>query len=176
MNLKPQDIVVLIKLFSYAEGDRPSYAQMASALDMSASEVHSAIKRLAVARLVHSSEFDYRPIPAAVLEFLIHGVKYAFPARRGSVVRGMPTSFAAEPIARLVQAVEGEHPVWPDSNAGARGVALEPLYRSVPAAARKDPLLYERLALIDAIRSGRSRERAIAEAELRKQLTYEGSK
>ena len=28
-------------------------------------------------------------------EFLLHGVKYAFPAEHGEVTRGVPTSFAA---------------------------------------------------------------------------------
>lgn len=39
-----------------------------------------------------------------------------------------------------------------------------------PVAALKDPLLYEQLALIDAIRDGRPRERQLAERELIKTL------
>jgi hypothetical protein len=47
---------------------------------------------------------------------------------------------------------------------------LEPLYRSVPNAARADKQLYELLALVDAIRSGRARERELAVKELRSRL------
>ena len=47
-----------------------------------------------------------------------------------------------------------------------RGVTFEPLHKSAPAAARKDPALYELLALIDAVRDGRVRERKLAEKEL----------
>jgi hypothetical protein len=51
-----------------------------------------------------------------------------------------------------------------------RGVTFEPLHKSAPAAARKDPALYELLALIDAVRDGRVRERKLAEKELSTRL------
>jgi hypothetical protein len=51
-----------------------------------------------------------------------------------------------------------------------RGIALTPLYKTVPEAAKRDSLLYERLALIDAIRDGRARERNLAEKELKNSL------
>ena len=41
-----------------------------------------------------------RPVVHAVEEFLLHGVKYAFPAKRGEVTRGVPTSYAAAPLSR----------------------------------------------------------------------------
>ena len=50
------------------------------------------------------------------------------------------------------------------------GTTLEPLHKIAPAAAAKDPALYEILALIDALRDGRSRERQIAERELAARL------
>jgi hypothetical protein len=58
----------------------------------------------------------------------------------------------------------------PDPDGDVRGVGLEPLYRAVPKAVRKDPVLYELLALIDALRDGRARERQIAERELSTRL------
>jgi hypothetical protein len=50
MNLKPQDVVVALKLCSYA-GSRPAMSIMASELGLSPSEVHGAIKRLQGSRL-----------------------------------------------------------------------------------------------------------------------------
>lgn len=47
-----------------------------------------------------------------------------------------------------------------------QGVAVKPLYPSVPHAARRDAALYDLLALVDALRLGRARERAMAEKEL----------
>jgi hypothetical protein len=61
-------------------------------------------------------------------------------------------------------------PVWPDPEGEVRGEELRPLYRSAPGAARKDPALYELLALVDAIRGGRARERNLAVEELKGRL------
>jgi hypothetical protein len=44
------------------------------------------------------------------------------------------------------------------------------LYSLAPRAARSDPQLYELLVLVDSIRGGRARERAIAVKELKKRL------
>ena len=51
-----------------------------------------------------------------------------------------------------------------------RGYAFSPLYPSVPAAALQDSRLYELLALVDAIRDGRARERNLAAKELEARL------
>jgi hypothetical protein len=60
--------------------------------------------------------------------------------------------------------------VWPDAEGDVRGVTLEPLHKTAPKAARKDPVLHELLALIDALRDGRARERQLAEHELSARL------
>ncbi|MEJ1973089.1 MAG: hypothetical protein WDM96_11715 [Lacunisphaera sp.] len=51
-----------------------------------------------------------------------------------------------------------------------QGAAVQPLYGSVPGAARRDPELYHLLALVDALRIGRARERALAEKEIGERL------
>lgn len=169
MNLKPQDVVVLLKLCGYGSA-RPSYSLIAADLVMSQSEINAAVKRLQAAHLIHGREMGEIPILAAATEFLIHGVKYAFPAKRGHFTRGMPTSYAAEPLSRSINAGDDPIPVWPDPKGTKRGISLLPLYKSVPDAAKKDSLLYERLAILDAIRSGGARERKLAEKELIKSL------
>jgi hypothetical protein len=63
-----------------------------------------------------------------------------------------------------------EGPVWPSADGGARGYALEPLYRTAPAAARRDARVHEVLALVDAIREGGARERELGMRELRLRL------
>lgn len=168
MTLKPQDIVVLLKLCGYIPDIRPSYAIIATELGMSPSEIHSAVKRLRDSRLLHNSELGEQPNLSALEEFLIHGVKYVFPVKRGGLTRGMPTSYAAEPLSQLIKAGDEPVPVWADSNGTIRGVSIVPLYKSVPDAAKRDALLYQRLALVDAIRDGRLRERVLAEKELKK--------
>jgi hypothetical protein len=168
--LKPQDVVVVLKLLGYGS-NRPSFAKMANDLAMSPSEVHAAMKRAQAARLLHGPELANRPILSALEEFLIHGVKYAFPAERGGPSRGIPTSYAAEPLNRLIALGNEPIPVWPYPKGESRGIALAPFYKSLPVAALRDARLYEELALVDAIRDGRARERNLAERELRKILS-----
>lgn len=161
--LLSQDVLVLAKLVSYG-GRRPPMARMAADLDLSPSQVHASLKRLERSGLVVPQ--TNVPHLRAVEEFLLHGVKYAFPAFRGEATRGIPTAYAAPPLGRQI-ADSGElPPVWPDAEGDVRGLTFEPLHRAVPAAARKDPVLYELLALVDALREGRVRERQIAEREL----------
>ncbi len=61
-------------------------------------------------------------------------------------------------------------PVWPWHEGDTRGIGFEPLYKSVPHAALRDPALYQLLALVDAIRDGRARERNLAERDLVERL------
>lgn len=166
MILKPQDVLVALKLA--LGGDRPwTYKELAEALGLSAGEAHNAVQRGVRSGLVAPDKQHARR--QNLLEFLVHGVKYAFPAERGGLTRGVPTAHAAPPLAGLI-AYSGPPPVWPDAEGSARGEALTPLYRSVAAASRKDERLYECLALVDAIRAGRSRERTLAEKHLRRLL------
>jgi hypothetical protein len=149
-------------------------AQMGTDLSISSSEVHGALKRLALARLVSNDADGHRPLLDAVLEFLIHGLKYAFPARRGELTRGVPTSHAAPPLNQHLAQGGDPPPVWAYPQGSQRGVSLEPLYKTVPAAALRDERLYELLALIDALRDGRARERNLAEKELTARLRRVG--
>jgi hypothetical protein len=145
--LLSQDVVVLAKLVSYGGGARPPIAQVAGELALSPSQVHASLKRLERSRLIDSQ--TGRPLLKAVEEFLIHGVKYAFPVQRGEATRGMPTAYAAPPLSDQLADNDDFPPVWPDPNGGVRGVTLEPLHKAAPKAARKDPALHELLALID---------------------------
>lgn len=159
--LKPQDIVVLLKLLILG-GQRRSFSELASDLSMSASEVHASIRRAEQARLAYSTDDGPQVVRAAFKEFLLHGARYAFPATFGVATRGIPTAYAAPPLSGLVAQPAELPPVWPDSEGEQRGMTFQPLYPTVPQAARKDPKLYESLALFDALRGGAARERQIA--------------
>jgi hypothetical protein len=63
--------------------------------------------------------------------------------------------------------------VWPYGHGKLRGHSIVPLYPSVPEAATKDPKLHELLALVDALRVGKAREREIAICELKKHFRLE---
>lgn len=165
--LKPQDILVALRLATALEGER-TFPRLAAALGMSASETHAAVRRAIASGLVDGATRSVRK--SSLLEFLLHGLRYVFPAEWKGVTRGVPTSYAAPPL--LAQFSIGDlPPVWPHPEGTSRGEGLVPLYRSVPSAALRDPEFYEWLALVDAVRSGRARERRMAADELERRLT-----
>jgi DNA-binding Lrp family transcriptional regulator len=168
MVLKPQDVYVTLRIV--AAGSRLPYAKLASDLNMSVSEVHASVKRAQIARLLHGPEMDNRPNFAALEEFLVHGIRYAFPACHGEITRGVPTSYAATPLRDIISQGTEPVPVWPYAHGSVRGAALEPLYRTAPIAALRDSVFYEYLVLADALREGRTRERQYAQQELHRRF------
>ena len=163
MFTKSQDVVVAL-LLALEHGTNRTYAELGQTLGMSASEVHAAVRRLREARLIDPETRAVRV--EALRNFLVHGVPYAFPASPKEITRGMPTAWAAPTMADRIRSSDHLPPVWPDPNGKVQGSAVEPLYPSVPGAARRHPMLYELLALVDALRIGRARERDLAEKEI----------
>lgn len=162
MDLKPQDLLVLLKVAAHSPR-RWTYAALGEALSMSASETHASVKRaLASGLAVAPARGEWLPVRPNLLEFALHGVRYVWPATLGPVKRGVPTAFGAEPLASHLAAPPGEAPVWAHPTGSARGPTLSPLYRTAPQAALADPALYRLLALLDALRVGRARERSLA--------------
>ena len=167
MILKPQDILILLKVLAINRTDW-SYSFLANELCMSPAEVHAGIKRASTAGLIDISRKEI--IRASLTEFVIHGVKYAFPVVHGSITRGIPTSYAGPPLNNHFSFSEDIVPVWPDLEGEVRGVEFSPLYKSVPCAVKKDLELYQLLVLVDAIRDGRARERQYAIDEIQDRI------
>ncbi len=185
--LKPQDVVIILKIIAKLRPEKSSpcfhiiyeggfsnketswnFASLADELCMSSSEVHAGFKRAAKSRLIH--ENTRLPNFNAIAEFLIHGLKYVFPAEFGEITIGLPTAHAVAPLNFHFVENNESLPVWPYSKGSVRGQTFKPLYKSVPKAALNDPVLYELLAIVDAIRGGRARERNLAEKELKRRL------
>ena len=128
------------------------------------------MRRLEAAGLVRATADGTRRVVnrRALLEFLEHGVKYAFPGVLGPATRGVPTAHAG-PV--LAAAVIAETPVvWPDASGTAEGPALRPLLPKAAALAGRTPRTYALLTAVDALRVGRVREQRLAGAYLREQL------
>lgn len=170
MSIKPQDIVVLCKLIAKQKDKSWSQNSIAVELCLSPSQINSAFKRLISSGLITFYHSKSKPevIIQACEEFLIHGLKYVFPAKLGEGARGIPTSYAAPSLKDSIVLGSNPVPVWPYAEGKKRGVALKPLYSSVPQSVSKypDPLFYALLTLLDAIRSGRAREKKIAADKL----------
>ena len=165
MIAKSLDVVVILKLLV---SDLPkTYAQLSTELGISASEIHAALKRGIAAGLIDPG--TRKPLRNPLEEYLIHGVRYSFPASPGPLARGVPTAYAAPPLVSQLH-LDDLPPVWADPEGRTRGFAVEPLYPSVTHAVKLDSKLYELLALVDAMRIGRARERQIAEKEIKKRL------
>ena len=167
MTAKSLDVYALAKLL--LEKEKRPFAVVAKEIGMSAAEFHAAVQRLAHAGLIEQESRKPRGKP--VEEFLFHGVPYAFPATQGAPTRGVPTSHMAAPLKALVAASpEPLGPVWPDGEGKVRGYAIDPLHPSAPSAAMADPAFHDILALIDALRDGRMRERQLARGELHRRI------
>jgi hypothetical protein len=165
--LKPQDILVSLRLIDASPGER-AFPRLAQDLGISASETHAAVKRAVRCGLVDGESRAVRK--EALREFLIHGLRYVFPGEWSGVTRGVPTSYAAPPL-KAKFAAGDMPPVWPHPEGTARGEGLAPLYKSAPRAALRDHRLYEWLALVDAVRAGRARERSLAALEIERRLS-----
>jgi hypothetical protein len=163
--LRPQDLLVLLRLALVGPVDGiPRYAVLAAELSLKASEVHGAVSRVVAAQLALKDEAGRPRVRLEPLRlFVQHGARYCFPTTRGPQVRGVPTGYAAPPLSELIRAPAVElPPVWPDKDGTVRGETLDLLYPTVPQAARRNPALYELLALFDVIRAGSPRERVLA--------------
>lgn len=168
MAIKAQDILVLLKLVT--QRDEPwTYNCLAAELDLSPSQLHAAVRRAIESGLALERDGRVRVITRNLEEFLVHALRYISVPERGPKSRGMATLTSAPPFTALF--LEDEEPiVWPDPSGDVRGESLEPIYKSAPAAARRDPKLYELLVIADALRAGRARERQAASKELKKKL------
>jgi DNA-binding Lrp family transcriptional regulator len=169
MVLKPQDLLIVLKLW-VSKNQGLTYPALAKALKMSVSEVHGGVKRAFAAGLLMAPKAGAKPNPEALREFLIHGARYAFPADHGEQTRGVPTAHAALPLVEAFQDSNEPVPVWPYHEGKVWGQSFSPIYRSAPAAALEDQALYELLALLDAMRGGRTRDRNLAKQALMERI------
>ena len=104
--IKGQDIVVLAALMD-KEAQKLSYAWLADTVCLSVAETHAAVKRLQEATLLNG---ERSPVRRNVSEFLVHGIRYAFPMRAsGRIAKGMPTAYVA-PVAADEFATSGMVP------------------------------------------------------------------
>ena len=163
--MRPHDVLILLKIA--AKGAQSWFMKdLAIELGISASEVSESINRSVFAGLL--AQDKTRLMPSALLEFLEHGLRYVYPQQPGALVRGLPTAHAAKPLSDLIQSEEAY--VWPYGNGTVRGQSIEPLHPMVPEACLNDADLYELVALCDALRVGRAREKQLAVQELKRRI------
>lgn len=167
ISLAPVDILVLLKIV--AHGERPwTQAELSFELSISQSMVSRALRTSEKLSLYRSNA--KRVNGRALEDALVHGARYFIGATVGRDVRGIPTAWAAPPLSDVIVASDPLPPVWPDPDGNVRGLSVEPLHSCVPSAVRRDPKLYELLALLDVLRIGGAREVGLATKTLREKL------
>jgi hypothetical protein len=173
VSLKPQDVLVVLKLVSIGDEDW-SFTRLAKSLGISLGASHNAVTHLMQAGLVYELADQAVVDRQRLTDYLLHGVPCHYYPVRGAMVRGIPTAASAPPLTDLFPPSNGEvMTVWPLANGRAQGIALEPIYKSVPRAAAEDAGLYELLALVDAVRmcQAEQRDRAVGRGDIRRKAT-----
>jgi len=166
--IRPHDIVILLKLAIHQDR-KWQKKELASELFISPSEITESINRSEYGGLISSID-EMKVMKKAFLDYLKYGLPYTFPQRPGAIVRGIPTAHSADPLAKIIQSETAY--VWKSSDGKMKGQAILPLYKGVIEAIKVDGLLYEGLALLDAIRVGRAREKQLAASILEKMLNH----
>lgn len=168
--LKQQDILILLKIVTY-KGVSFAMKDVAAALKISPSQVTESLERCRCCGLIDSTKQKVQKL--ALLELLVHGIKYVFPITPGGRVRGIPTAHYVSPMKEQIVASDNDMLVWPYSRGNHKGFSITPLYRTVPEIVQNDEELYQLLAIVDCLRMGRRREVELAKDELEKRLAYE---
>ncbi|MBD3223665.1 MAG: hypothetical protein GF313_02980 [Caldithrix sp.] len=163
--MKPQDVFVLLKIIAL-NNDHWQQIPLAQSLKMSQSEVSQSVARSRYAGLLDDN--GKRVMRQALMDFLQYGLAVVFPAKPGAVVRGIPTAHSAAPLNKEISSSEDY--VWPFAKGNVRGHGITPLYNTVPQAAIEDEPLHSLLALTDALRVGKAREKNIAVRELKNRI------
>jgi hypothetical protein len=165
VTLNPLDIAVLLKIASV---NNSSWQQkpLAEALQLSQSEISKSVARSKFAGLLDPT--GKKIMKLAFMDFLQYGIRYAFPQQPGAIVRGIPTAHSAKPLSDIINS--SENFVWPSGKGKLKGQSIIPLYPAVVDAVQNDESLYEMLALVDAIRVGKAREKELALIELKNRI------
>jgi DNA-binding MarR family transcriptional regulator len=166
--LRPTDIGVALGL---VECPNATYQRLHEMLGVSVSTAHDSVQRLREAGLVRQD--DSVVVRSNLLEFLEHGVRYAFPALLGASARGVPTSHSGPALADDILAEDVI--VWPCAKGPVVGRTVCPLYPNATELPKRAPNVYAMLTLVDALRVGRIRERKLASAKLRAHLYGESA-
>jgi hypothetical protein len=163
--MRPQDVVILLKIIAL-EGKDWLMKDLAMSLRVSPSEVTESLERSAIGGLIAADKV--RVMRDNLLEFLVHGLRYVFPAQLGPVMHGLATAHSAAPLSSQIMGLDTF--IWPYLDGPHRGPSIVPLIATVPLAALQDPKLYQLLALTEALRVGHVREKQLAAQHLEQLL------
>lgn len=155
--MRPQDIPILLKIWTLRDKELLN-KDLAAELCISPAEISESLSRSVYAGLLAPNKRTVQK--TALFGCIVHGLKYIFPTKPGTMGMGMSTAGYA-PILKEYSPTELAL-VWPDPKEGVRGLVVTPLYPGAVQAAKLDPALYDLLALCDVFRIGNETEIQIA--------------
>ena len=166
--LRPSDLLVLLGLLRPELAPGWSVRSLATDLRLPQAAVQRSLARLGETPVYDPAR--KRVNRSAAEELFVHAVPFVAPGRLGAPTRGTPTAWAAAPLAAHIDAGDELPPVWPDPTGETRGLEVVPLHERVNDVVRSDPWMYEMLALVDAMRIGDARTRALATEMIRTRI------
>lgn len=162
--LKGQDIAILIKLLLKQNAKvKIEFKCIAYELYISQSEVTKGINRLEKSKLLTRYSDDSIELHKhALVELFVYGVKYFFPAEINIATRGIAAAYSSPCIKE--QILSEDSYVWPYMNGNTKGLALTPIYKTLPHALDRTPdkKFYAMMSALDIMRIGGKRENKIA--------------
>jgi hypothetical protein len=153
--MRPQDIVILLKLISLGEKVW-QYRDLSASLSISISEISESLSRSEQAGLINGK----RVARNSLMEFIQYGLHYVFPQKPGAIATGIPTAHSHPYYKKYI--VSSNPYVWQSFNGNIRGESIEPLHKGMIGSATQDEVFYLLLASVDIIRVGKAREIKIA--------------
>mgnify|MGYP006447555981 CR=1 FL=1 len=165
--MRPHDIAILLKIASKGKANW-MMKDIAHELKISPGEISESLNRSVIGGLISSDKKTLKKL--ALLDFLKSGLRYVYPQHPGSMQRGVETAISAPPLNH--EFINEEKFVWPYGNGNTRGQAIEPLHPNTPEACLNDKKYYELMALTDAIRTGKAREKNMAFEMLKERVEY----
>lgn len=164
--LSPSDLLVALKLgASPNAGISATLRRLGQELGLSKSAVGNSLKRLDELGLL-SADGRKQVNKVALLDLLENAVRWVAPARVGDYELGLPTAHSAGVLAKHLLA-DDDPVVMPLPHGPMRGRAVPPIHPLAAKAAARDERLHELLAIVDALRIGRARDRQVAVRALR---------
>lgn len=163
--IRPHDVVILLKMITIRKHNW-YLKDLAAELKISQSEISESLNRSRIAGFLSNNK---RVVDReSLVEFLSHGLKYAFPDEPGKIVRGFSAAQSAAPMYQVFRSQESY--VWPYRYGNKEGQVIRPLHKNLPEACLSDDRLYELIALSDVIRIGTRSDRERAVLELKRKI------
>lgn len=166
--MRPQDIAILLKIIAIGDSEW-RLQSLSDSMSISLSEISESLNRSSIAGLI-----DYRKEKISrqnLVEFLIYGVKYVFPAEPGSLAKGIATAHSHQYMQQFFKSEMNY--VWREPSGNILGIVIEPFYKKQVEAVKNDEIFYKLMALMDVVRVGRVREQKVAIDELKRMILNE---